>query len=242
MAQLRFGRTLIAVYGLMWLFLGWCFWTPISFSALKLAATGASVFLAVGTVVWFPRGRICVALTSTVVALIFVWPARPANSPELSRAYVASMRNYLGTRYVWGGENGRGIDCSGLMRRGLVDALLSEGWTTKNPSLWREAATVWWRDCSALEMKRGYGNRIKQRFEADNLNEIDTSRLQPGDLAVLQNGVHVLAFAGEKTWIQADPNLVNGGDKVILTMAPSKNGWFHQPVVICRWRILDSAA
>ena len=121
----------------------------------------------------------------------------------------------------------------------MIDALLAQGWQDANPALWREAAIVWWRDCSAGEMKRGYDGRIVPLFGARSLNALDTSRIQPGDLAVLQSGVHVLAFVGGHTWIQADPNLVNGGDKVIETAAPSKSGWFGHPVEICRWKIVS---
>ena len=88
-------------------------------------------------------------------------------------------------------------------------------------------------------MKAGYGGRIVKLFPAPGLNKLSDARLQSGDLAVTASGVHVLAFIGEKTWIQADPNLVNGGDKVIETTAPTKNGWFGQKMVICRWRLLD---
>ena len=80
---------------------------------------------------------------------------------------------------------------------------------------------------------------IEPLFAARSLNNLKTEQLQLGDLAVLQSGVHVLAFLGGKTWIQADPNLVNGGDMVFETTAPSSNGWFGQRVVICRWKSLQ---
>ncbi|MFN2599036.1 MAG: NlpC/P60 family protein, partial [Pyrinomonadaceae bacterium] len=51
----------------------------------------------------------------------------------MRRAYIASLESYEGTRYVWGGENSRGIDCSGLVRRGLINADFHEGVVTANP-------------------------------------------------------------------------------------------------------------
>lgn len=216
----------------------WAFYTPIPFTALKIAVVGClgALLLIVG--VGFKRGWWTVLPIVAAVLVCGFWPPKKPEAAQLRARYLKSLRAYKGTPYVWGGENGRGIDCSGLMRRGMVDALMAQGWQDKNPSLWREAAQVWWKDCSAAAMKDGYDGRIQTLFTSKSLNALDTARLQTGDLAVLQSGVHVLAFVGGKTWIQADPNLVNGGDKVIETTAPSRNGWFGQPVVVCRWKML----
>jgi hypothetical protein len=235
-----FRKFLIVIWLGLWPLLFWCLWTPIPFSALKIGASIALCGLWIGAPLLFPRTRPLAAISAMLALTLVFWPARPDSPRVLSREYGTALQNYGGTRYLWGGENGRGIDCSGLVRRGMIDALLQRGWQTQNPSLWREAAVIWWRDCSAREMKNGYSGRLEQRFEAPSLNGIDTSLLQTGDLAVMRSGVHVLAFVGEKGWIQADPNLSNGGDKVIFTRAPSKNGWFSQRAVICRWKILDS--
>ena len=218
------------------LFLAWVIYMPIPFTALKIAALCSAVLLLLGVGVGFKHGKWFGLATLAIVAAFAFWPAQPTQPAELQTRYVAALSNYRGTRYVWGGENGRGIDCSGLIRRAMIDALLANGWERRDPASWREAALVWWRDCSANEMKIGYGGRIVPQFRAPSLNALDSKRLRPGDLAVLESGVHVLAFAGGRTWIQADPNLVNGGDKVIETTAPSRNGWFGQPVVICRWK------
>lgn len=142
---------------------------------------------------------------------------------------------YRGVPYVWGGENARGIDCSGLMRRAMQDTLWREGLRKRNPALWRAATGLWWRDASAKVIKEGDGGRVRAMFEARDLASIDFNQVQIGDMAVTRSGVHVLAYLGDGNWIQADPNLANGGDKVIVCRAPTRNGWFHQPVVICRW-------
>lgn len=216
------------------------FW-PISFGAGRALLVASAFFLWLGAWVLFNRYlgvKIVGILLAVLGAAIAFWPARPASKEQLRGLYLANLQKYRGTPYVWGGENARGIDCSGLIRRAWIDANLKAGTRDLNFSLWREAFSIWWRDCSAGEMKNGYGGRIVPLFAAPNLNQLDESQLQIGDLAVLQSGVHVLAFVGPKTWIQADPNLVNGGDQVILTKAPSKSGWFGQKVVICRWRAL----
>ena len=220
------------------LFLAWSIWTPIPFGILKIAAL-FSIFALFSLVVWNFKRPKWALLALIPIFVVGLWPFQAPDAANLRANYLRSLQNYSGTRYVWGGENARGIDCSGLMRRAMIDALISQGFAEKNPSLWREAMAIWWRDCSAREMKNGYGGRTATIFAAKNLNVLDYSQLQSGDLAVMQSGVHVLAFVGGKTWIQADPNLVNGGDKVITTTAPSKNGWFGQEIEICRWRILD---
>ena len=45
------------------------------------------------------------------------------------------------------------------------------------------------------------------------------------------NGVHVLAYIGNKTWIEADPN--------IEVKTPARNAWFNMPVHVMRWRALE---
>ena len=221
------------------LFLAWTIYTPIPFTFLKIASIACASLLLLSITFSWRYGKWIGIGSLVLLALLALWPSPKPDSPELRIKYLAALNAYSGTPYVWGGENGRGIDCSGLMRRAMMDALMKQGFERKNPGCFREAAHIWWRDCSAHEMGRGYGGRIEVLFPARSLNALDTSSLHAGDLAVLKSGVHVLAFVGGKTWIQADPNLVNGGDKVIHTTAPSRNGWFGQAVVICRWKILS---
>ncbi len=60
---------------------------------------------------------------------------------------------------------------------------------------------------------------------------IATLALLPGDLAITENGIHVLAYLGGDEWIQAEPNL----GAVIVLAAPSENIWYNQDVWIMRW-------
>ena len=53
-------------------------------------------------------------------------------------------------------------------------------------------------------------------------------------MAVTDDGLHVLAYLGDSTWIQADPN----AKKVIKLKAPSTNEWFGVPVKLMRWEAL----
>ena len=179
----------------------------------------------------------CLALL--VFALgIAVLPARRDDAQALRREYVRSLNSYRGTPYVWGGETRRGIDCSGLMRCALIDANLHRGITTLNPALLRHAFSLWWHDCSALAMQQEYRGQTRLLFRARALNDLDESQIEAGDIAVTASGAHVLAFTGNRTWIEADPNLLNG-NAVVQVKLPSRIAWFHTPMTILRWRQLE---
>ena len=149
-----------------------------------------------------------------------------------------ALKSYEGTPYVWGGENRRGIDCSGLIRSAMIDANWQRGLKTCNPALLRQAFSLWWHDSSALAMKQEYRGQTRLLFTSRSLNETDYTRLQPGDIAVTQSGAHVLAYLGDRTWIEADPNALFG-DRVIQVQVPTRNAWFRTPMSLMRWRQLQ---
>jgi hypothetical protein len=72
-------------------------------------------------------------------------------------------------------------------------------------------------------------------FASSSIDETDHSKLQPGDLAVTTDGVHILAYLGNTTWIEADPIL----GKVIKVSVPTDNPWFNRPVAFIRWSWLE---
>lgn len=162
-------------------------------------------------------------------------PGREYSRTKLREQYVTSLLTYDGAPYVWGGECKRGIDCSGLVRRGMIDANLQTGITAVNPALLRESFSLWWHDASAKAMMEEYRARTRVLFPAHSLNKLDYSKLQPGDFAVTSTGVHTLAYIGDKTWIEADPNPM----RVIRVRVPTRNAWFSMPVKVMRWRQLE---
>jgi len=172
-----------------------------------------------------------------LIAGILVSPGRNADTQQLCNVYLRSLQTYEGTRYIWGGENTLGIDCSGLVRAGLIKANVEQGLLTLNPELVRFGLSLWWHDCSAKALGEEYRGLTRRITSSPSINLLGNSKTQPGDIAVTTSGVHVLAFLGNDEWIEADPDL----KKVVVVKAPSKeNPWFDEPVQIMRWTELET--
>jgi len=170
-------------------------------------------------------------------AAFLILPSR--NHPDiefLRRDFVVGLRHYEGVRYFWGGEGFTGIDCSGLVRRGLIDSLFLRGLRTFDAGLVRQALSLWWRDCSASDLGDEHNRLTVPILDTPSINSLNHSRLLPGDLAVTKGGEHVMAYLGDNLWIEADPL----AHRVITVSAPSQNdAWFHGPMRIVRWSVLD---
>jgi hypothetical protein len=167
------------------------------------------------------------------VALILpCLPGRAYDREALRQAYVRALYRYEGVAYVWGGEKELGVDCSGFPRRALIRANLSQGLSSFNGTLLREGLWQWWHDASARALCEEYRGRTRRLFSEESVNGADLSRLQPGDLAITSDGVHVLVYGGGKDWLEADPGI----GRVIRVAAPAEgNGWFLLSVRIVRW-------
>jgi Cell wall-associated hydrolases (invasion-associated proteins) len=217
------------------------FLLPFRFGLLRLGIVGGAFLFWAGALylAWSrPVLRAACALPGVLLALLALLPSRPVNIPRLRTAYLESLESYEGSPYLWGGETRLGIDCSGLVRRGMIDAFVKEGVRTANPGLLREAAALWWFDCSAEALGKQYQGWTAVVAEAKSLNELDYSRIAPGDIAVTASGIHTLAYLGDRTWIQADPQ----AKRVVTVTAPSQTGWFVQKVRLVRWHPLADAA
>jgi hypothetical protein len=197
----------------------------------------ALIWLGLVAGLWKYRGwRWGVPAVSVAAAVFLLLPGRPFSREDLREKYLGCLRRYEGVAYVLGGENALGIDCSGLVRRGLMDALFLEGVRTFNPALVREAISLWWNDTTARGLGEGTGPTVATGVSAREINLLDHDTIPPGDLAVTESGVHVLAYLGDETWIEADPAL----ESVITVKAPSRdNAWLAAPVKIVRWKILQ---
>jgi len=180
------------------------------------------------------RAAVGVLVSGLLPGLWLCLPGRDPDRSLLRELYVHHLRGYEGTRYAWGGEGRFGMDCSGLVRRALVDAQADLGLRTFNPRPVRSALRLWWNDCRARDLRDGWAGATLQLFRAEALDGLNDQRLEPGDLAVTVNGAHVLAHLGDNAWIEADPDL----QRVVVLRHADQSNWLTAPVVVVRWTIL----
>jgi hypothetical protein len=226
-----------------WLFL-WpaslaLFLYPVSNTVLRTAMLICFLLLGVGLIGfnWKDRWlRISAVLITVLLTILLLLPGRNTATRSLRQAYLESLRSYEGTRYVWGGENRLGIDCSGLIRKGWVDALALQGLKSLNPALLRQGLFIWWHDYSARALGEQYLQLTTHILDSDSVNQVDYAKIQPGDFAVTVDGIHVLAYLGNEEWIEADPD----AKRVLRLSTPSTNPWFNAPIQVMRWTQLDS--
>jgi len=211
---------------------------PVNSMILRLALLGCVVGAWIGytTLSWKRKPlRVAALILPLLAAIPFILPGGKIDANELRQDYVRRMAEFEGTKYFWGGESSRGIDCSGLPRRALRDALLAYGARHFNGRAFRGYWEQWWFDASAKALGEGYRNYTTPVGITGTIHEMDYRNLAPGDLAVTTSGVHILAYAGDGRWIQADPGI---GAVVTLDGRTGNNGWFLTPVTTHRWQIL----
>ncbi len=210
---------------------------PISYGILRLTIICLLTSAFLGTLFIFWRQkivRIICLISLVMVASLTLLPGREiTDTSVLRQSYVQQLRKYEGSRYVWGGENRIGIDCSGLVRQGLIKANWQQGLLLLNPNLIRKGISLWWHDTSAVALRDEYKNYTKQLFLSPSINDLDHNKIKPGDMAVTADGVHILAYLGRQIWIEADPNY----QEVIKVKIPEPNNpWFHVPVYALQWQ------
>jgi hypothetical protein len=210
---------------------------PYRTSFVRLALIALWVLAGCFLLILLWRRRVWRTLFLIMVALpgFFVFlPGRSAiDTSRLRQRFVRQLQTYDGVRYIYGGENHRGIDCSGLVRAAMVRALVDEGLHSLDPALLRAAFTLWWRDTNALELGKGgrgltlsIGDGLPMAMRA-------AQNLRPGDLAVTTTGSHVLGYLADQRWIEADPDVARV-HIVDLSTSPIAG----QEVLLVTWRWL----
>jgi len=211
---------------------------PVSYGITRAAIVVLMLGIWAGALLLFWKNKYvrsaCGVLILVAIA-VFAAPDRKFSRSDLRQKYSTELQHYLATKYVWGGENSFGIDCSGLVRRPLITAHLKLGLASLNPTLLREGMALWWFDASARALRDGYRGKTKQLFESNSIKEIDHTSIQPGEFAITSDGIHALAYLGNERWIEADPAL---GKVVILPIA-EENVWLKRPVSVMRWVDFD---
>jgi len=219
-----------ALFMVLWVY-------PIGNKLLRLITIAAAVVFFSGAL-WFwwqkKAVRYPIVIGAALLLGLVLLPARAITADSLQQRYTQALSKYEGALYVWGGENRRGIDCSGLVRQGMVDATFREGLATLNGGLIRQSFALRWYDCSAEALKDEYRGFAVKLGETKALHQHDHAQLQPGDFAITSDGVHALAYLGNETWIEADP----GAHKVIQAKKGDANPWLSRPVALMRWSVL----
>jgi NlpC/P60 family len=152
--------------------------------------------------------RILLLLLLALSCAFLLLPGRnQTDTARLRQRFVHRLATYEGVRYVYGGENHRGIDCSGLVRAAMVRALCDEGISSADPALLRAAFTLWWRDTNAIQLGKGGKGLTLPIGDGGPMPMRAALNLRPGDLAVTTTGSHVLAYLADQRWIEADPDV-----------------------------------
>jgi len=153
--------------------------------------------------------RTFVIMIAALFVAFLLLPSRDTiNTERLRQRFVRQLERYDGVRYVYGGENSRGIDCSGLVRAAMVRSLADESMLSANPGLLRSALTLWWRDTNAIQLGKGANGLTVPNGDGSAVPMRAVQNLRPGDLAVTTSGSHVLAYLGDSRWIEADPDIM----------------------------------
>ena len=179
--------------------------------------------------------RIALCIVPALAIAPFLLPGKPVNVSELREDYLKRMVSYQGTIYHWGGENRRGIDCSGLPRKAMREALFSNGIRKLDGGSLRLFLKHWWNDASAKALAEGHLGYTIPTGQSGTIASMDYSGLIPGDLVVTKDRRHIFAYLGNDRWIQVDP----GAEKVTIENGrTSPNTWFDVTVTSHRWAIL----
>ncbi len=228
---LRFWRFIVGLTFLICVY-------PVAYQTTRvLLILGLLGVWAGALLIWWRKKLVSLPLMLTALLIIGLvsLPGRPVQTDILARDYCSALTRFTGVRYIWGGEGLLGIDCSGLVRQGMIWGELHYGIRMLNGRVIRQALALWWHDCSAKAMRDGDRGITSECFRAQSIAKLDESKLKLGDLAVTADGVHVLAWLENHRWIEADPVI----GKVVEISTPTDSPWFDVPIVIVRWNCLD---
>lgn len=215
-------------------------WMPIVSGIVRAAILSHTMMVCLGLLILSSRYRKAFAALTigAILMAITLLLRREATFDQaaLREKIVSELQAHLGVPYVWGGENSRGIDCSGLPRNAFRAAALESSFFGANGQLAIASINLWWHDTSAEALGEGYRDFTTRLFKADSVISIDHSRILPGDFAITANGVHAICYLGNYRWIHASPD---AGKVIQVDARDTDDHWFKVPVKIVRWAILE---
>jgi len=215
---------------------------PIRTGKIRLAIVLLLAAVWVGLIVltalrkwWLGAGIAAVMLAAGIFLSL---PGRATiDTAALRDLYLHRLQRYANVIYVYGGENSLGIDCSGLVRRAMMDALFLYGIREHDPAAVRSALRLWWRDANAIELGNGAHGDTRPVGASPSVELAQHPGVAPGDLAVTATGSHVLAYLGNEVWIEAEPNV---GHTHIFTLTGPFQALANERVKFVRWRWLSA--
>jgi hypothetical protein len=211
--------------------------TPVHSALQRLAILTSLLALWALPLLWFWRSRrirATLLFLPVLPVVLLLLPGGRVQSDELRNEYVRNTARFEGSPCAWGGENARGIDCSGLPRRALRHALLAQGIKRLDGAALRSWLEHWFFDASAKALAEGCRSYVVPLGVEGLIESLEHDGLQPGDLAITTDRLHVLVYRGGGLWIQAEPGI---GRVLTLHGRQDENLWFRAPVSLYRWTV-----
>ena len=113
-------------------------WMPIASGGVRAGLVGSGALAVAAAIAALRhRPRVLAAFAALVLLLctgVATTRNRKVDTAALRTQITLELRDHLGVAYTWGGENRRGIDCSGLPRNALRGAAIKQAITADSLS------------------------------------------------------------------------------------------------------------